>query len=188
MLTTTSSNFASTGLITIPSECTNTACTNRTLSIKGTLSQPVSLHPRLSPPPQGITTANCASASRSPSWTISNIRHQQNMSMSVNFAFSFLNRWGSLDFDLRNHANDVAIHCHVEGEELTNYPALPLTQDTLRYDKWWSCDAVNQTLFPAADGFPVRNDISTSVQFDRRSGVLVVSQSWYCAGDDGRSL
>jgi hypothetical protein len=110
------------------------------------------------------------------------------MSMSVNFAFSFLNRWGSLDFDLRNHANDVKIHCHVEGEELTNYQALQLTQDTLRYDKWWSCDVVNQTLFPAADGFPVRNDISTSVQFDRRSGVLVVSQSWYCAGDDGRSL
>ncbi|GAB1319314.1 hypothetical protein MFIFM68171_09524 [Madurella fahalii] len=179
----TKSGFKSKGSIMIPPECTpeKGACLGRSFEVQGMLTEPIALRPNRPPPPPGIKTPGCTAASATPRWTLSNIRQRQEKLMVVSAFVGILRRTGILDFDLHNHANNLTTHCHIEGEELTNYTGYPLQQDTIRYDKWWSCD-VN-----ASDPhqFPKYN-VSTMVQFDKRIGFLGLNHTWYCSdeGDD----
>jgi len=171
------SEFSSSASFTIPKNLSS----YQSFEVQGTLSKPVELRPNRPPPPKGIKTPGCTAASANPRWTISNIRQWQERFVAISAFVSFFRRNGTLDFDLYNHANQLTTHCRVEGEELTNYTGFPLTVDTIRYDKWFDCDV--NTSDPHQ--FPKYN-VSTLVQFDKRSGFLRLNHTWFCSdeGDD----
>jgi len=175
--------FTSTGALNISRGCTANACGRHAFSIPGTLSQPVSLHPTLPPPPAGIHTPNCSAASISPSWTISNLKQTQTQTRLIPILTDSIIRRGILDFDLFNHANNITTHCHIEGEGLTNYTGYSTTQNTVGYDKWWSCDQLPPGTLSPGDEFPKRNLLSTAIQFNKNVPFLVVNQTWFCQGE-----
>ncbi len=156
--------------------CTNTGC-SASFEIQGTLSKPISLTSTRPPPPEGIFTTGCHSASESPTWTLKDVKHSQSMSRIYSaFTGALISRSGYLDLDIYNHANKVTIPCRLVGEGLTNYT--DSANQLPNYNLWWTCDAIDQHLFP-------KYNISTLVMFNKTAGTLGVNQTWYCSDDEG---
>lgn len=137
------------------------------MTIRGSLTKPVSLTPAPIPAPPDASTPNCLANSQDslqPLWTVTRFYYESTERAEIpswNETLAPYNR--TLEIELRNEANGFIQSC------VLNDPILDSTTD-----KWWPC--FNTTRLHT---FP-QYTIETYIQFNRDYGNIVVNQTWYC--------
>ncbi|GAB1317059.1 hypothetical protein MFIFM68171_07269 [Madurella fahalii] len=142
------------------------------MTLRGSLTKPVSLTPAPIPAPPNTDTPNCLVNSQhpyQPIWTLTRFLYQATKrgvdnfpaAGEVNGVLFPYNR--TLEIELRNEANGFTQSCAFNDPILDNVT-----------DRWWPCSYAK-----SPHTFPQRA-IETYVQFNRDTGRLKVNQTWYC--------
>lgn len=154
----------------MPTSCNNTGCVADPVTIRGSLTKPVTLTPAPIPAPPNASTPNCLANSQDltkPLWTLTRFLYQTTNQTLTNYPIQWEGQpfpYGrTLRFSLRNEANGFTQSCDFDD---------PVLDGTI--DRWWPCmDATPPHTFP-------QRAIETYFQFNRETGGLLINQTWYC--------
>lgn len=142
------------------------------MTIRGSLTKPVSLTPAPTPAPPRANQPNCLANSQhpyNPIWTLTRFLYQTTKRGVDNFPGG--GSWNgvlfpynrTLEVELRNEANGFVQSCVFNDATLDNIT-----------DRWWPCSyEKNPHAFP-------QWAIETYIQFNRDTGGFKVNQTWYC--------
>lgn len=165
-------NFSARTDLLLPTYYNETGYFVDPMTIRGSLTKPVSLTPAPIPAPPNTDTPNCLANSQhpyNPIWTVTRFFYQATkrgidnhpLAAEWNGVLFPYNR--TLEIELRNEANGFIQSCAFNDPILDNVT-----------DRWWPCSyAKNPHAFP-------QRAIETFVQFNRDTGEFKVNQTWYC--------
>ena len=143
--------------------------TSEPITIRGTLTKPVSLAPAAIPPPPGSTNPGCLATSQRPGgdvWTATRFLYQTTTLNVTSYVYrgGYPLPWNrTLAFSLRNEATGITQSCVFNDPVLDN----PV-------DRWWRCgDAPN----PHSTS---QRSIDTYIHWNSSTSELRFDQTWYC--------